>query len=81
MPDWIRLKGPPNHIAEELQLMRVSGNVSEFQKPGISLSVLRLKTARKQWFSFRTNRVDEKSHTGASEDLLQEARAVLRNIH
>ena len=53
MTEWIRLKGGP--YDEELQLTRVSGNVSEFEtRLGYRYRCVR-ENGAKQWFSFRKN--------------------------
>ena len=57
MTDWTRLKGRPNHIAEELQLTRVSGNVSEFETRNGKRYRCIEENGNKQWFTFRTNQI------------------------
>jgi hypothetical protein len=53
MPEWTRLKGCP--YDERLQLIWVSGNVSEFEtRLGYRYRCVIENGARK-WFSFRTN--------------------------
>ena len=57
MTDWTRLKGRPNHIAEELQLTRVSGNVREFETRNGKRYRCIEENGNKQWFTFRTNQI------------------------
>jgi hypothetical protein len=53
MTEWTRLKASP--YDERLQLIRVSGNVSEFETPlGYRYRCVKENSA-KQWFSFRKN--------------------------
>ena len=55
MTEWRSLKGSP--YDEELQLTRVSGNVSEFEtRLGYRYRCV-TEDGIKQWFSFRTNQV------------------------
>ena len=53
MTEWTRLKASP--YDERLQLIWVSGNVSEFETPlGYRYRCVKENSA-KQWFSFRKN--------------------------
>ena len=55
MTEWRSLKGSP--YDEELQLTRVSGNVSEFEtRLGYRYRCV-TEDGIKQWFSFRTNQI------------------------
>ncbi len=55
--EWTPLKGRPHDYDEELHLMRVSGNVSEFENRTGKRYRCVIENGKKQWFTFRTNRL------------------------
>jgi len=57
IPEWTPLKGRPYDYDVELQLTRVSGNVSEFENRAGKRYRSVIENGRRQWFSFRTNQI------------------------
>ena len=69
--EWRPLKGRPYDYHDELQLMSISGNTTEFQN---RLGYRMCRKNRHQAMVFAAHEsADEKSHSGSNENLLQEA--------